>query len=311
VAVPVDLDVGALSVHADDVRAAVTPRTRAILVAHLFGSRMPLDAIAAVARDHDLLLIEDCAQANDGSGYRGHAASDVAMFSFGPIKRQTAMGGAVLGFRDAGLAGRVRQTVASYPRQSRGAYARRIATMAGIKALSYRPVFGAFVTLCRWTGRDHDETLGTALRAFAKGDLFARLRQQPSAPLLATLGRRLRQSPAREIDARVRVVRTVTAEFPQLCRPGTGAAHHTHWLFPMLAHEPERVMRQLWSRGYDATRGASNLVSVPAPSGRPAPTNAERLMREVLYLPLSPSAPDADMRQMARAVRGLVEGAGE
>src|SRR5438552_14573352 len=117
------------------------------------------------------------------------------MFSFGPIKRQTAMGGGLLGFRDAGLAERVRAIQSAYPRQTRASFARRVITMAGIKALSYRPVFRAFVAACRWRGVDHDRALGTALRAFAKGDLFARLRQQPSVPLLQTLARRLRQSP--------------------------------------------------------------------------------------------------------------------
>src|SRR5205807_10064182 len=141
---------------------------------------------------------------------------------------ETAMGGALLGFREQAAADRVRAMLATYPAQARLGYARRVVTMAGIKALSYRPVFRAFVALCRRTGRDHDQTLGAALRAFAKGDLFARLRQQPSAPLLAVLARRLGQSPAPEIDARIRVVRAVTSEDPQLCRPGTRAGHHTH-----------------------------------------------------------------------------------
>src|SRR5579872_5330209 len=77
VAVPLDLDLDQLRVDAAAVRAAVTERTKAILVAHLFGSRMPLDEIIQIARAHGLALIEDCAQANDGSGYRGHPDSTV------------------------------------------------------------------------------------------------------------------------------------------------------------------------------------------------------------------------------------------
>ena len=104
VAVPVDVDLATLAVDADDVRSAITTRTKAILVAHLFGSRMPLDEIAVIAREHSLPLLEDCAQANDGTSYRGHAESTVSMFSFGAIKRQTALGGGLLRFRDAALA---------------------------------------------------------------------------------------------------------------------------------------------------------------------------------------------------------------
>ena len=45
--------------------------------------------------------------------------------------------------------------------------------------------------------------------------------------------------------------------------------------------------------------------SVKAPAGRPAPAEAERLMEEVLYLPLYPSSSASEMREMARVVREL------
>jgi perosamine synthetase len=306
VAVPVDIDLSTLAVDGGDVRRAITPRTKAILVAHLFGSRMPLDEIVAIAREHSLPLLEDCAQANDGTSYRGHAESAVSMFSFGAIKRQTALGGGLIRFKDAALAEQVRTTQATYPRQSRTSYLTRVTTMTLIKGLTSRSVFQLFVAFCRMRGLDHDKTLGTALRAFGKGDLFVRLRQQPSMPLLRMLARRLRQPTLKPIAERVAIVNAVTSEFPELDRPGASAVHHTHWLFPMMASQPELLMRDLWARGYDATCGASNLTSVKAPSGRAAPVQAERLMEEVLYLPLYPSATQSEMREMARALRELV-----
>jgi dTDP-4-amino-4,6-dideoxygalactose transaminase len=305
VAVPVDVDLATLAVDADDVRNAITTRTKAILVAHLFGSRMPLDDIASIARERSLLLIEDCAQANDGTSYRGHAESTVSMFSFGAIKRQTALGGGLLRFRDAALADRVRKQQATYPRQSRTSYFQRVLRMMVLKSVASRTGFASFVRLCRLRGWDHDRTLGTALRAFSKGDLFVRLRQQPSVPLMRVLERRLRESAARSIAERVVIVEAVTSEYPQLDRPGIDAEHHTHWLFPMMTSQPEILMRQLWARGFDATCGASNLVSVTAPAGRDVPAQAERLMEEVLYLPLYPSATTREMQEMARAVREL------
>ena len=303
VAVPVDLDLDTLSVSTASLRDAITPETKAILVAHLFGSRMPMDGIVDVAREAGVMLLEDCAQANDGSGYRGHAGSDVAMFSFGSIKRQTALGGGLLRFRDAALAEKVRAKQASYPRQSRVAYFKRVLTMVFIKAVAAYPVFQLFMAACRIARKDHDATLGTALRGFKHGDLFARLRHQPSAPLLRVLGRRLRQSLDVPIAERVAVVQAVTREFVALPRPGTGASHHTHWLFPVTTNEPERLKQHLWAKGFDATAGASNLLSVPAPDGRRAAENAERFMREVLYLPLYPDATTTQMKSLARVLR--------
>ena len=79
---------------------ALTAQTKAILVAHLFGSRIDLHEIAAFADQHNLMLWEDCAQAYCGPHFRGHPASDVVMFSFGTIKTHTALGGGILVVRD-------------------------------------------------------------------------------------------------------------------------------------------------------------------------------------------------------------------
>ena len=46
-----------------DVRAKITPRTRAIMVVHMMGNPARLDELKAIADDHDLHLIEDCCQA--------------------------------------------------------------------------------------------------------------------------------------------------------------------------------------------------------------------------------------------------------
>lgn len=58
--------------------------------------------IAEAAARHGVLLWEDCAQVFTGlGGYLGHAESDATFFSFGVIKRATALGGGVARIRDA------------------------------------------------------------------------------------------------------------------------------------------------------------------------------------------------------------------
>ncbi|HYF91177.1 MAG TPA: DegT/DnrJ/EryC1/StrS family aminotransferase [Symbiobacteriaceae bacterium] len=93
------------------VEAAVTERTEAIITVHLYGQPADIDALQAVARRHNLRLIEDAAQAH-GSLYKGRKAgnlADAAAFSFYPGKNLGAYGdaGAVV-TDDAGLAERVR-----------------------------------------------------------------------------------------------------------------------------------------------------------------------------------------------------------
>ena len=95
VAVPIDVNPADMSPSLNDIDRAITPRTKAILIAHLFGTRLPLQPFAGKAKEHGLLLWEDCAQAFDGC-YAGHPEADAVMFSFGPIKTATALGGGLL-----------------------------------------------------------------------------------------------------------------------------------------------------------------------------------------------------------------------
>lgn len=64
-AVPVfaDIDPASFCLSADTIRPRITPRTKAILVVHIFGNVADMDPIMELAAQHDLLVIEDCAQA--------------------------------------------------------------------------------------------------------------------------------------------------------------------------------------------------------------------------------------------------------
>ena len=86
----VDLDHAKLEPSIAEIRRLVTPQTKAIVVAHLLGGRLPTNEISLIAKEHGLLMIEDFAQS-----YRGQLIpfGNVAMFSFGTIKTNTALGG--------------------------------------------------------------------------------------------------------------------------------------------------------------------------------------------------------------------------
>jgi dTDP-4-amino-4,6-dideoxygalactose transaminase len=66
VAVPIDVDPADMSPGFKEMDRAITSRTKAMLIAQLFGTRLPLQPFAEKAREHGLLLWEDCAQAFDG-----------------------------------------------------------------------------------------------------------------------------------------------------------------------------------------------------------------------------------------------------
>ncbi len=89
-ATPVFADVEESTFNLDPakVEAAITPRTKGIIVVHLFGQPARMDEIIAIARKHGLYVIEDCAQAV-GARYKGTPVGvigDVGTFSFYPTK---------------------------------------------------------------------------------------------------------------------------------------------------------------------------------------------------------------------------------
>ena len=92
--------------------AAITPRARVILPVHLYGQPADLEPILAIAKQHNLLVIEDAAQAH-GATYAGRRAGcwgHAAAFSFYPAKNLGALGDAgMVVTSDAAIAEKVRQ----------------------------------------------------------------------------------------------------------------------------------------------------------------------------------------------------------
>jgi dTDP-4-amino-4,6-dideoxygalactose transaminase len=76
------------------LEAAIGPRTKAVMPVHLYGQPADMDPILAIARRHNLLVIEDAAQAH-GALYRGQRVGtlgDIGCFSFYPSKNLGAFG---------------------------------------------------------------------------------------------------------------------------------------------------------------------------------------------------------------------------
>ena len=112
-ATPVLVDVGAdHNMDTERLEAAITPRTKAIMPVHLNGRLVRMDKVMEVAKAHNLLVLEDTAQALGGSymGVRGGAWGLAGAFSFYPAKLLGAYGdaGAVV-TSDPALAEKLRE----------------------------------------------------------------------------------------------------------------------------------------------------------------------------------------------------------
>lgn len=100
-----DLEPHTYNLDPSSIRAAITSRTRAILVVHLAGNPAAMSEICALAREHGLTVIEDCAQAW-GARYSGIPVGchgDLACYSFNDYKHLSAGDGGIVATNDTML----------------------------------------------------------------------------------------------------------------------------------------------------------------------------------------------------------------
>lgn len=307
--VPLDVDGNSLRPAIQALRQAITPQSRVLVTAHLFGARPNLAALNAQARQSGLLVVEDRAQAFDGVPFAMPPKCDVAMHSFGAIKTATALGGAVLTLRDAGLAERMRGIQRRYIKQRRRGYLLRLAKYSALKALGGRLSFSALSHALTWSGIDYDAWLKKQARGFDDSLFLRQLRLRPCAPLTALLSRRLRRfSTDRANDQRKRgleLAARLGAKFPTA---GKDAERHTFDLFPLRVGNPKRTLAALRRHGFDACVHGS-MTTVRAPQDRPdlEPARAQRLLEEIVFLPLYLEMPQAEVERMSLVIRENAE----
>ena len=304
VPVPLDLE-PSLSPSPQTVSAAITPRSRAIVVAHLFGARADLTPLHPIAKEYGLLLIEDRAQAFDGLPSSAPEGCDAALYSFGAIKAATAFGGAMLTIRDPQLAERVRSLERALPAQSRWTYLTRLAKYAGAKMLTTRTAYATLLKALAWAGTDADAWIQNTVAGFPTEAFLQAIRHRPSAPNLALMERRIQAhnpTHANHHRDRGRLLANALPELPVAGDPTT----HTYDLFPLRLANPKPVRTALHQAGFDATMRGS-MTTAPCPDEGASVPGANHLLNEILFLPLYPAIPNTELSRMAKIVRQHAE----
>lgn len=110
VPVLVDSDIHTWNMNVDEIESRITPKTKAIMVVHIYGLPVEMDQILALAKKYDLKVIEDAAEMH-GQTYRGKPCGsfgDISTFSFYPNKHITTGEGGMVVTDDEELAERCR-----------------------------------------------------------------------------------------------------------------------------------------------------------------------------------------------------------
>ena len=122
----VEVDPDTFCMHPEALRKAITPKTKVIVPVHLYGHSAPMEEILQIAREHNLWVVEDNAQAigcdytfSDGTTQKTGTMGDVGTTSFYPSKNLGAYGdGGAIFTRDADLAAQMKM-IANHGQQKR------------------------------------------------------------------------------------------------------------------------------------------------------------------------------------------------
>lgn len=299
-AVPISVNKHTLGLDLSRLEAAISPATKAILISHLFGSIMEMEKIVGLAKKHSLVIFEDAAQAYTGKLYHGHQDTDVTLFSFGLIKTNTAIKGAVLKFRDLDLMNQVNEIHQHYPLQTSKLYFKKIFQAIVIKTLLHRSVYTCFCWLIKFSGKDLDEVLGRMSKGFPGKDLIQQIRFRPCSANEWLLNKKLLDFPQQLITQRTAIGKEISSALPNHFKIGSLNQNHTHWVLPVAVRNPKELITYLRYHGVDATQKASSLIKLSASTEALQPD--ELNLDELVYLPIYPSMRAADVKKNIRLI---------
>jgi dTDP-4-amino-4,6-dideoxygalactose transaminase len=139
-----DVDPETFNSGPEHIQAKITDKTRAVLATHLFGQPCPIREIVALARERDLLVIEDCAHACGVrvGGQQVGTFGDIGVFSFAEGKNMPCFGGGAIATADGEVAQRAKQILSQAVTPGKAAVTKKAFSIWVKWALTQPLIFG-------------------------------------------------------------------------------------------------------------------------------------------------------------------------
>ncbi len=298
--VPVDVEPGGFNMDPARAAARIGPRTRAILATHLFGEPCDIDSFVRLARERDLLLVEDCAQAlgSELDGRKVGTFGDGAILSFDLLKTVNTFGGGAVLTRSPEVAGRVSDSLERFA-PAGPAVLKRVAMGLLEHAALLAPTAPLLLGVLA-----HPRTRPLIARAYRNMQHAVRPTQARYSNLQAAIGSRLLES----LDARVALRRQMAAELAEMLGEGPSAGRarggNGYFFVRLVEGDAERLRWRLFARGIDAGIGAE-VADYCGDVGRSAECPEALIAYErAIQLPLHEGLTESDLRRVASACSG-------
>lgn len=294
-AVPVDIDIETLQPDIAALKSKINRNTRAVMVTHLFGAKIDIEPVREAIKNENILLIEDSSQylyeLNE------ELRSDIKMNSFGTIKTTTALGGAILSVRDAGLFEELKKRYSHYAPQSEISYKIKVLKTILLKFISSRPVFKMINVICALFKIDIDKMMYQATKSFTGSDFYKKIRMRPSKQLLQMLAKRLAGRSRSDIDRhREECVKLNECLSRRYAIPGIKAKHHIYWVCAVLSAELKN--KTSYFRSENFFMSSQHGICCYGGAGAEDLKNSETIINSVVYLPFYPEMPPLEKKRL-------------
>ncbi len=284
VTLPIAIDKQTLGLNLQELEDAITPSCKVILIAHLFGAIANLDEVVLFAKKHQLIIIEDCAQAFNHN-YKGHPATDVSLFSFGLIKTNTCLTGAMICFNNQLIFDNVKLLNQQLPVQDTQKYLGKILKALTIKLITLKWIYTLLYITTQRLNKDFDAVLAGFTKGFPGNNVMEKIKFRPCYANLRLLYKRTHVVNDQSITHRVEVALKILDKIPMSMRIGALNQNHSHWVIPIASENPIALITSLREKGIDATTKASSLINIM--DEKKAGKNGDLNLEELVYVPIN------------------------
>ena len=312
----VDVDPLTFNIDPEKIEKRITERTRAIVPTHLYGQPCDMDAIMPIVERHNLIVIEDCAQAA-GARYRGRLVGTfgtASLFSFQMLKGINTYGGGMAITNDASLADRIRDLAANEPPQSTGELLKRFGSGFAARALVSPKgfTFWGFPMQAVASLFGHHDLSRFVWEKIRRLEPFPASYNRRYSNAQAILGLRA-LAKLDDFNARSRAHAAALTRGLNDCRSVLtpkviAGAEHVYYQYCVYISDPERAGRRAIRRGVDfETTHVDVCSSMPLFKEFAAPCpGAEETVR-ALQLPAYSRLRDSDVERVLKVVREVTD----
>lgn len=310
----VDINPDTLCFDAAQLKQALTPKTKAVLVTYLFGMVPDLEEIMSLSKQNGLFVIEDFSQCLNGkfNGKKVGTFGDVGVYSSSSIKTLDTYGGGLLVTDNPAIFQELKKNQATLAAPNRFELLKKIYTDLARNVATQRWIFHFFVypllkLVSMYNPEETMKHLGTRNLEMIKrlpADWFTKF-----TSLQAEVGMELIEKVDTEDRIRrsnVEKIKLTSVKAKNRFPKGIPAAENVYWQFMAYFDKPYQIQKIMHSNKIDtSTTSLIHVANLPKYPYKAETPNARKLHVNGLFIPSYPGLSENDINHISRVINTI------